>query len=66
MQQISLELELKTWFTQKKIKNKLKFVNLTLAPIEKDLINFKLLKAKEKKIFKCISQESLSIFKFLS
>ena len=33
----------------KKIKNKLKFVNLTLAPIEKDLINFKLLKEKEKK-----------------
>jgi len=33
----------------KKIKNKLKFVNLTLAPIEKDLINFKLLKENEKK-----------------
>ena len=49
MKQISLELGLKTWFTQKKIKNKLKFVNLTLAPIEKDLINFKLLKESEKK-----------------
>ena len=33
----------------KKIKNKLKFENLTLAPIEKDLINFKLLERKEKK-----------------
>ena len=33
----------------KKIKNKLKFENLTLAPIEKDLINFKLLNNKEKK-----------------
>ena len=33
----------------KKIKNKLKFENLTLAPIEKDLINFKLLKENEKK-----------------
>ena len=31
----------------KKIKNKLRFVNLTLAPIEKDLINFKLLKEGE-------------------
>jgi len=49
MKQISLELGLKTWFTQKKIKNKLKFINLTLAPIEKDLINFKLLKENEKK-----------------
>ena len=33
----------------KKIKNRLKFENLTLAPIEKDLINFKLLDNKEKK-----------------
>ena len=33
----------------KKRKNKLKFENLTLAPIEKDLINFKLLDNKEKK-----------------
>jgi len=33
----------------KKRKNKLKFENLTLAPIEKDLINFKLLNNKEKK-----------------
>ena len=32
-----------------KIKNKLKFENLTLAPIEKDLINYKLLKKNEKK-----------------
>ena len=30
----------------KKIKNKLKFENLTLAPIEKDLINLKLLNKK--------------------
>ena len=33
----------------KKIKNKLRFENLTLAPIEKDLINFKLLNKKERK-----------------
>ena len=33
----------------KKNKNKLYFENLTLAPIEKDLINFKLLNNKEKK-----------------
>ena len=33
----------------KKIKKKLCFKNLTLAPIEKDLINFKLLNSKEKK-----------------
>ena len=33
----------------KKNKNKLKFENLTLAPIEKDLINFKLLNKNEKK-----------------
>jgi len=33
----------------KKNNNKLRFENLTLAPIEKDLINFKLLNQKEKK-----------------
>ena len=33
----------------KKIKNKLTFENLTLAPIEKSLINYKLLKENEKK-----------------
>ena len=33
----------------KKINNKLKFENLTLAPIEKNLINYKLLNQKEKK-----------------
>ena len=33
----------------KKINNKLFFENLTLAPIEKNLINFKLLNSKEKK-----------------
>ena len=33
----------------KKRKNKFKFENLTLVPIEKDLINFKLLNKKEKK-----------------
>jgi len=33
----------------KKINNKLRFENLTLAPIEKDLINFKLLDGNEKK-----------------
>ena len=36
-----------------KVKNKLIFKNLTLAPIEKDLINFKLLTKKEREyIFK--------------
>ncbi len=35
----------------KKINNKLHFENLTLAPIEKDLINFNLLNNKEKKYF---------------
>ena len=34
--------------TKRKNKNKLVFENLTLAPIEKDLINFKLLDSKEK------------------
>ena len=33
----------------KKYNKKLRFENLTLAPIEKDLINFKLLNKKEKK-----------------
>ena len=32
----------------KKLKNKLFFNNLTFAPIEKDLINYKLLNKKEK------------------
>ena len=32
----------------KKLKNELVFKNLTLAPIEKDLINFKLLNKQEK------------------
>ena len=36
----------------RKIRNKLKFENLTLAPIEKDLINFKLLNENEKKYLK--------------
>ena len=36
----------------KKINKKLCFENLTLAPIEKDLINFIILKINEKKIFK--------------
>ena len=32
----------------KKLKNKLVFENLTLAPIEKDLVNYKLLNKTEK------------------
>ena len=32
-----------------KYNNKLRFQNLTFAPIEKDLINFKLLNQREKK-----------------
>ena len=35
----------------KKIKSKLSFENLTMAPIDKDLINFKMLNKKRKKIF---------------
>ena len=31
-----------------KIKNKIKFKNLTMAPIDKDLIDYKLLNTKEK------------------
>ena len=34
-----------------KKKNKLKFKNLTMAPIDKDLIDKKLLNSKEKKLF---------------
>ena len=43
-----MESEQKTWFSLKKNKNKLYFENLTLAPIEKDLINFNLLTNAEK------------------
>ena len=49
MKQTNLELELKILSILKKNNSKLKFENLTLAPIEKDLINFDLLNNKEKK-----------------
>ena len=51
----------------KKNKNKLFFENLTLAPIEKDLINFKLLSSKEKSyLFKYHLDVYSKISKFLN
>ncbi len=51
----------------KKYKKKLKFENLTLAPIEKDLINFKMLNDKEKKYLKFYHKKVyLSLKKFLN
>ncbi len=51
----------------KKIKNKLSFENLTLAPIEKELINFKLLDTKEKDyLFKYHSKVYQKISKYLN
>jgi len=47
----------------KKHNNKLRFQNLTLAPIEKDLINFKLLNKKEKKY---LSEYSKKIYFILN
>ena len=47
IKKIILELELKIYLC-KKIKNNLFFENLTLAPIEKDLINLNLLNKNEK------------------
>ena len=40
----------------KKVKNKLIFKNLTLVPIEKDLINFKLLTKREDAVRRCSSE----------
>ena len=51
----------------KKNKNKLYFENLTLAPIEKDLINFNLLTSREKNyLFKYHLNVYLKIAKFLN
>ena len=51
----------------KKYKKKLKFENLTLAPIEKDLINFKMLDDKEKKYLKFYHKKVyLNLRKFLN
>ena len=51
----------------KKYKKKLKFENLTLAPIEKDLINFQMLNAKEKKYLEFYHKKVyLSLRKFLN
>ena len=47
----------------KKYNNKLRFKNLTFAPIEKDLINFKLLNQREKKY---LSEYSKKIYFTLS
>ena len=51
----------------KKNKNKLFFENLTLAPIEKDLINYKLLSSEEKSyLFKYHLDVYSKISKFLN
>ena len=51
----------------KKIKNKIFFDNLTLAPIEKDLINFDLLNLSEKNyLFKYHLEVYTQISKYLS
>ena len=51
----------------KKIKNRLSFKNLTLAPIEKELINFKLLNSEEKQyLFKYHFEVYKKISKFLN
>jgi len=51
----------------KKIKNKLCFENLTLAPIDKDLINYNLLNKDEKNyLFKYHLNIYLKISKFLN
>ena len=51
----------------KKIKNRLSFKNLTLAPIEKELINFKLLNSEEKRyLFKYHFEVYQKISKFLN
>ena len=51
----------------KKNKNKLFFENLTLAPIEKDLINYKLLNSNEKNyLFKYHLDVYSKISKFLN
>ena len=51
----------------KNTKKKLKFENLTLAPIEKDLINFKMLNDKEKKYLKFYHKKVyLNLRKFLN
>ena len=51
----------------KKIKKKLKFVNLTLAPIDKELINYDLLDQKEKQyLFEYHLEVYSKISKFLN
>ena len=62
-----MELEQKTWSSLKKNKNKLYFENLTLAPIEKDLINFNQLTRREKSyLFDYHLNVYLKISKFLN
>ena len=46
----------------KKIKSKLVFENLTMAPIDKDLINFKMLNKEEKNIYLNITLMFIIIF----
>ena len=62
----NLELELKIWF-YRKVKNKMSFENLTMAPIDKDLINFKMLSNSEKNyLFKYHLEIYSKISRFLS
>ncbi len=51
----------------KKLKGKLSFINLTLVPIDKDLINFNLLNEKEKNyLFNYHLNVYLNLSKYLS
>ena len=62
-----MESELKIWFILKKKKNNLVFKNLTLVPIDINLINFNLLSSQERKYLINYHFEVYSkIYKFLS
>ena len=62
-----MELELKILFTLKKKNKKLFFENLTLAPIDKDLIEYDMLTKKEKDyLFEYHLKVYCSISKYLN
>ena len=48
MKKVNFGIRIENLIFVKKIKNKLNFENLTLAPIDKDLIDYKLLNKEEK------------------
>ena len=59
--------EQKTLFLLKRLKKKIGFENLTLAPIEKDLINYDLLTSSEKNyLFKYHLDVYIKLSKYLS